>query len=154
MATRATQFLKKKKIFFEVVKYAHGKKGAKFAAQATKFPVEQIIKTLIVELSDSQYCMVLMPGNRQLDLKRLAILFGVKKAILTDQDTAERLTGYLVGGISPFGTKKKLPVVLDQKALGFEVVMINGGQRGVMIKMSPKDIQVTLNCLIDAIDRN
>ena len=154
MATRATQFLKKKKIFFEVVKYAHAKKGARFAAQATGFPVEQIIKTLIVGLSDRRYCMVLMPGNRQLDLKRLAMLFGVKKATLTDQDTAERLTGYLVGGISPFGTKQILPVVLDEKAFGFKVVMVNGGQRGVMIKMSPEDIQVTLNCLIAPIDRN
>ena len=154
MATRATQFLKNKKIFFEVVKYTHGKKGAKFAAQATGFPVEQIIKTLIVELSDRRYCMVLMPGNRQLDFKRLAMLFRVKKATLTDQDTAERLTGYLVGGISPFGTKRKLPAILDEKALEFKVVMINGGQRGVMIKMSPEDIQVTLNCLIAAIDRN
>ena len=154
MATRATQFLKNKKIFFEVVKYTHGKKGAKFAAQATGFPVEQIIKTLIVELSDRRYCMVLMPGNCQLNFKRLAMLFRVKKATLTDQDTAERLTGYLVGGISPFGTKRKLPAILDEKALEFKVVMINGGQRGVMIKMSPEDIQVTLNCLIAAIDRN
>ena len=154
MATRATQFLKNKKISFEVVKYAHGKKGAKFAAQATGFPIEQIIKTLIVELSDRRYCMVLMPGNRQLDLKRLAMLYGVKKATLTDQDTAERLTGYLVGGISPFGTKQILPAVLDEKAIGFKVVMINGGQRGVMIKMSPEDIQVILNCLIAAIGRN
>jgi Cys-tRNA(Pro)/Cys-tRNA(Cys) deacylase len=154
MATRAIQFLNKRKISFEVVKYTHDAKGAKFAAQATGFPVEQIIKTLIVERSDRRYCMALMPGNHQLDLKRLAIFFGIKKATLADRNTIERLTGYLVGGISPFGTKQMLPAVLDEKALGFETVMINGGQRGLMVKLSPEDIQVTLNCLIAAIARD
>jgi Cys-tRNA(Pro)/Cys-tRNA(Cys) deacylase len=154
MATRAIQYLKRKRIFFEVVKYVHVTKGAKFAAQATGFPFEQTIKTLIVKLSDRRYCMVLMPGNRQLDLKRLAMLFGVKKATLTDQDTAERLTGCLIGGISPFGTKQILPAVFDERALGFEFVMINGGQRGMMIKMSPEDIVMTLNCLVAAVDRD
>lgn len=151
MATRAVRYLKQKKVSFEVVKYAHDEKGANYAAQATGFPLEQTIKTLVVDLGNGRYGMALMPGNRRLDLKRLAALFGVKKATLTDTDTAERLTGYLVGGISPFGTKHTLPVVIDEPARAYDTVMINGGQRGVMLKMTPADIEKTINCRVAAI---
>ena len=153
MATRAVQFLKRKKIPFEVVRYTHEEKGAGFAARATEFPLDQTVKTLVVVLGDRQYCLVLLPGSRQLDFKRVAALFGVKRAALADVLTAERLTGYLVGGISPFGTRTEFPTVLDEQVRAYDTVIINGGQRGVMLKISPKDIETSLQCKISAISR-
>jgi Cys-tRNA(Pro)/Cys-tRNA(Cys) deacylase len=140
MSTRAIKFLNKKDIPFEVIKYLHEEKGAKFAAQAIGFPVERTIKTLVVDLGHKGYVMVLMPGDKSIDLKKLAAALSVKRAAMADTSTAERLTGYLVGGISPFGTKKDLPVVMEECLLKFDRVAINAGQRGVMLVMDPKDI--------------
>ena len=144
MSTRAIQFLKQKKIPFELVKYDHEEKGAEFAAAATGYPLAATVKTLVVDLGEKKYALILMPGDRQLSMKRLAKACGVKRAAMADTRTAERLTGYLVGGISPFGTKQKLPVVLEADILTFDKVQINAGQRGTMLKMRPADVRKAL----------
>jgi Cys-tRNA(Pro)/Cys-tRNA(Cys) deacylase len=92
--------------------------------------------------------LVLVPGDRQLNLKRLAQVLAAKKATLADPITAERLTGYHVGGISPFGVRQALPVVMDRSILSMKDVLVNAGQRGVMLKMSPLDIRAGLDCLL------
>ena len=148
MSTRAIQFLKQKKIPFEIIKYDHGQKGAEFAAGATGFPLEATVKTLVVDLAEKQYTLVLIPGDRQLSLKRLAKVCGVKRAAMGDARTAERITGYLIGGISPFETKQKLPVVMEAKILSFGKVLINAGQRGTMLMMAPADIRTTLTAMV------
>jgi len=153
MSTRAITFLKQKGIPFEAITYDNQEKGAEFAARATGFPLEQTVKTLVVELERKKYCLVLMPGNQQLNLKYLAKIFAVKRTAMVDTTTAERLTGYLVGGISPFGTKKRLPVVMDKSIQDYEQVLINAGQRGMMLKMAPKDIVNGLDCRLAAIAR-
>ena len=141
MSTRAIQFLKQKKIAFEVVKYDHEEKGAEFAARASGYPLERTVKTLVVDLGEKQYALVLIPGDTQLSMKRLAKIQRLKRAAMADTRTAERLTGYLVGGISPFGTRQKLPVVMEESILKFESILINAGQRGTMLLMAPRDIQ-------------
>jgi len=146
MSTRAIQYLKKNRITFEVVTYTHEAKGAAFAAQATGYPLKMTVKTLVVELEDNQYTLVLVPGDRQLSMKRLAKACGGKRAAMAAPKTAERLTGYPVGGISPFGTRQGLPVVMDAGIDKNEKILINAGQRGKMILMSPADIQKTLSC--------
>ena len=151
MSTRAIQFLKQKKIPFEIIKYDHGEKGAEFAADATGFPLEATVKTLVVDLGEKKYTLVLMPGDRQLSMKRLAKVCGVKRAAMGDIRSAERITGYLVGGISPLGTKQKLPVVMDEGILIFEKVLINAGQRGTMLMMAPEDIRTALTCKVAAV---
>lgn len=140
MTTRGIQFLKSKKIRHQVVKYDHGAKGAEFAAQAVGFPLAQTVKTLVAALDNNTFALVLMPGDRQLSMKKLAAACGTKRAAMADTVTAQRLTGYLVGGISPFGTRKRLPVVMETGLQGFAEVMINAGQRGIMVKMAPMDI--------------
>jgi Cys-tRNA(Pro)/Cys-tRNA(Cys) deacylase len=144
MSTRAIQFLKQKKIPFELIKYNHEEKGAEFAATATGYPLAATVKTLVVDLGGKKYALVLMPGDRQLSMKRLAKACGVKRAAMADTRTAERLTGYQVGGISPFGTKQKLPVVMEADILTFDKIMINAGQRGTLVKMSPSDMRKAL----------
>jgi len=145
MSTRAIQLLEQKEIPFEVVKYDHEEKGAEFASKASGFPLERTVKTLVVDLGEKQYTLVLMPGDKQLSMKRLASLCGVKRAAMADTRTAERITGYRVGGISPFGTRQKLPVVMEESILNFEKILINAGQRGTMLKIAPGIIRKFLS---------
>lgn len=151
MSTRAIQHLNRKDVSFDVVKYEHKEKGAEFAARATGFPLDRTVKTLVVDLGGRNYCLALLPGDRQLDLKRLAQVFAVKRAIMADTASAERLTGYRVGGISPFGTKQGLPVVMERRIREYAQVLINAGQRGVMLKMAPADIVKALGCRVESI---
>jgi Cys-tRNA(Pro) deacylase len=148
MSTRAIQVLEQKKIPFEVVKYDHEEKGAAFASKASGFPLARTVKTLVVDLGEKRYTLVLMPGDRQLSMKRLARARGVKRAAMADTLTAERLTGYLVGGISPFGTRQKLPVTMEESILQFEKILINAGQRGTMLKIAPEIIRSVLDCTV------
>ena len=151
MSTRAIQYLNKKGIKFKVIEYKHDEKGAEFAARAIGFPLERTIKTLVVDLGNEKYCFALLPGDKRLDLKRIARVCKDKKAAMADTIIAERLTGYLVGGISPFGAKQNLPVVIEESLLKFDKVAINGGQRGVMLIMAPEGIVRLLNCDIGRI---
>ncbi len=146
MSTRAISYLEKKKIPYEVVKYKHREKGAEYAATATGYPLKHTVKTLVVELDCKRYCLALLPGHRELDLKKLASHFGIKRTAMVDINTAERITGYLVGGISPFGTQQRLETVMESSILNSEKILINAGQRGVMLKMAPGDIVTALDC--------
>jgi len=146
MSTRAIQYLNKKCISFKVVEYEHDEKGAKFAARAIGFPLERTIKTLVVDLGNKNYSFALMPGDKQLALKQLARACKVKRTAMVDTATAERLTGYLVGGISPFGAKQRLTAVIEESLMKYDKVAINAGQRGVMLIMTPGDIIKALDC--------
>jgi Cys-tRNA(Pro)/Cys-tRNA(Cys) deacylase len=146
LSTRAIQYLNKKDINFKIAEYRHDKRGAEFAASAIGFPLERTVKTLVVDLGNQKYCFALLPGNKQLPLKQLARACKVKKAAMADLTTAERLSGYLVGGISPFGAKHHLPVIMEKNLLRWEVVAINAGQRGMMLIMDPEDIVSALGC--------
>ena len=145
MSTRAIKWLTQRKIDFKVVAYEHQTKGAAFAAQATGFPLAQTIKTLVVDLGGKSFALALMPGDGRLALKKLARVLGVKKTTLADVRAAERVTGYRVGGISPFGIQQRLPVVMEKSLMGYDQVLINGGQRGVLLQMAPGDILAGLN---------
>ena len=153
MSTRAIAYLKRKKLPYEVVKYEHEEKGAEFAAKATGYPLARMVKTLVVELDRKSYCLALLPGHRELDLKKLASFLGIKRAAMVDIKTAERLTGYLVGGISPFGTQQRLKTLMEESILANEEILINAGQRGVMLKMAPGDIVAALGCKVMSIAR-
>lgn len=122
------------------MEYGHLEKGALFASGAIGMPLEQTVKTLVVEIGKKRYMIVLMPGSKTIALKKFAKSYGEKRAAMVDADTAERLTGYVVGGISPFAMKQALPVVIDRGLLGFDQVAINGGKRGLMLVMNPADI--------------
>jgi len=145
MSTRGLQVLKQKGIPHAVIKYEHEEKGARFASRAVGYPLSQTIKTLVVLLDEKKPVLVLMPGDCQLSMKKVATACKSRKAALADTATAERLTGYLVGGISPFGTRKPLPVLMEASLTRHTEVMVNAGQRGVMVRLSPEDLSATLN---------
>lgn len=148
MTTRGIQFLKQKHIAHELVKYEHHEKGARFAAEAAGFPLSQTVKTLVVSLDANRFTLVLMPGDSELSMKKIAKACGAKRAAMADQGSAARVTGYLVGGISPFGTKKRLPVVMEAALQNYQKVMINAGRRGTMVKLAPDDIIRTLDAMV------
>ena len=148
MTTRGIQFLKQKAIAHEVIQYDHQEKGARFAARAVGFALPQTIKTLVVALDGHQFVQVLMPGDRELSMKKVAKVCGAKRAAMADTATAERLTGYLAGGISPFGAKKRLPVIMEAALQNYQEVIVNAGQRGTMVKLATEDIIHTLNATV------
>jgi len=154
LATRATRYLDSRGIAYRLMPYEHKEKGAEFAAKALGFPLERTIKTLVVEVASKGYFFALMPGHLQLDLKALAKALGAKKAKMADPKTAEKLTGYLTGGISPFGAKKPLPVVMDQSLVEHKKVLINGGQRGLLLLMDPNDIRIVTKARVSVIAKN
>ena len=148
MSTRAIHFLKKTGISFEVIPYEHRVKGAEYAANRIGFPLEKTVKTLVADIGNNRYALALMPGNKKLDFKKLAASLKTKRAAMVDHDTAERLTGYLVGGISPFGLKRRFDSIMHETIIRHQAVIINGGHRGTMLKMNPKDIAALLNCQV------
>ena len=146
--TNAQRFLKQKKIAFEAREYDFKVKGAEYAAEALGWPPEAMIKTLVVAFSDGSHCLCLLPAGAELSLKNLAREAGVKSARMTTPEEAEKLTGYHVGGISPFGTRKALPVWLHAPLLAFETVGINGGHRGLIVFLAPKAIRDSLGARV------
>ncbi len=133
------RFLRRENVAFAALTYEHLERGAEFAATALGLPLERFAKTLVVEVGGDP-AFVLMPGDRELSLKKLARASGAKQAQLADSRDAERLTGYLVGGISPFGARRALPVYVDEALLRHEQIALNGGQRGVIVEVAATDL--------------
>jgi len=138
--TQALRVLQQKKVAHEAREYEHKEKGAEFAAEALGWPLEAMAKTLVVALADGSFVLCVLPGTVELSLKSLARLAGVKSARMATQEEAERLTGYLVGGISPFGTRRAMPVWVHESLRTHAKVGVNGGRRGLIVFLSPEDL--------------
>ena len=121
------------------------------AAEALQVEPERVFKTLVVVLEGDGKKMAvgIVPVTQQLDVKALAKAMGAKKAEMADPKQAERITGYLVGGISPLGQKRRLPTVLDESALKFETIFVSGGRRGLEIELCPSHLMEL--CQADAV---
>ena len=114
------------------------------AAEALGAPPARVLKTLMAEVDGRPVCAVL-PSDQSLSMKRLAAAAGGKAARMMPPADAERLTGYHVGGISPFGQKKRVPVLIEQAALVETTVYLNGGQRGLQIEIAPDAARTALD---------
>jgi Cys-tRNA(Pro)/Cys-tRNA(Cys) deacylase len=108
------------------------------AAEALGKDPEQVFKTLMAEVDGKPVCVV-VPSDCEVSMKKLAATFGGKSANMMKPADAERLTGFKVGGISPFGQRKKVPTAIDETAELFDEVLINGGQRGLLVGLKPAD---------------
>jgi len=148
--TRATQMLTAQGIPFTVHSYDYDPNAERIGLQAAEAIGEEpcrVLKTLMAEVDGKPVCVV-VPSDREVSMKKLASAFGGKSAQMMKPTDAERLTGYYVGGISPFGQKKPVPTAIEQQALAEPHVFINGGQRGLQIRLTPFDAQNALKALI------
>lgn len=139
--TPATKFLTQHKIAHSNHLYAyeeHG--GTKVSARELNVPEHAVVKTLIMEDENAKPLIVLMHGDCKVSTKELARQAGCKKIGPCTPETANRHSGYLVGGTSPFGTKKAMPVFMEQSILDLPLIYINGGRRGYLVGVHPHDI--------------
>jgi Cys-tRNA(Pro)/Cys-tRNA(Cys) deacylase len=149
--TPAINLLKKNKCDFKIHKYDHDPECTNFGEEAAlKLGLDenQVYKTLLVELTPKELVVCVLPVANQLSLKEVATTFDVKKAVMANKDEAQKVTGYLLGGISPLGQKKLLRTVLDESVNKFKTIFISGGKRGLDIEVVPKDLQNLLKAKI------
>jgi Cys-tRNA(Pro) deacylase len=139
--TAAIRVLRGAGVAFGEHPYGYEDKGGT-AVSARELGVEEesVIKTLIMEDERKAPLVVLMHGNLQVSTKELARAIGVKTVTPCTPDTAQRHSGYLVGGTSPFGTKKEMPVYLEESILSLPLIYINGGSRGFLVSMEPSEL--------------
>src|ERR1700743_1747709 len=138
---RATQALEKLGLKFTLHSYDYDPEADSIglqAAAALGVEPRRMLKTLMAEV-DGRPVAVIVPSDREVSMKKLAIALHGKTARMMRPPDAERLTGYHVGGISPFAQKKRVPGVIEQAALAEATVFVNGGQRGLQIEIAPKD---------------
>ena len=141
--TTATIALERAKIPFTLHEYPHDPRASSYgmeASEALGIAPERMFKTLVAAVDGSALAVGVVPVHRQLDLKRLAAAVGGKKAAMAEVAAAERATGYVAGGISPVGQKKRLPVVVDASALELSTMFCSGGRRGLEIELAPADL--------------
>jgi Cys-tRNA(Pro)/Cys-tRNA(Cys) deacylase len=117
------------------------------AAEALGVELERVFKTLIATVDDHDHVVGIVPVSGQLSLKELAAAAHGKRAEMCLPETAQRLTGYVVGGISPFGQKKSMPVVIDETCVLFDSIFVSGGRRGLDIEIAPDDLVALLGAV-------
>jgi Cys-tRNA(Pro)/Cys-tRNA(Cys) deacylase len=136
-----------------VHEYAHDPRASSYgreAGEALGVPLDRVFKTLIASV-DGDLVAGVVPVEGQLDLKALAAAAGGKRAAMAEVAAAERATGYVAGGISPVGQRRRLPVVLDASAMGFPTVFCSGGRRGLEIELAPADLVRAANATVASI---
>lgn len=154
--TPAVTAAKRAKIDFELHQYDHDPAGESYgleAAEALELPPAQVFKTLVAVLDDGRLAVGLVPVERSLDLKALAAALGAKKASMAPVADAERATGYVAGGISPLGQRKRLPMVLDASAQGQSAVYVSAGRRGLEISLAPDALQRLTGAVLATVGR-
>lgn len=141
--TPAIKALEKAGVDFSVAEYPHDPRSPAYgeeAAHALGLSPDEVFKTLLAKLDDGRLVVAMVPVSGQLDLKALARAAGARKAAMAEAAEAERATGYVVGGISPLGQKRRLPAFLDASAEGLTAVHVSGGRRGLELRLAPADL--------------
>ncbi len=147
--TRATDALEAFGMAFTVHSYDYDPDAEHIGMQAAESlgeAPERVLKTLMA-LVDGKPACVIVPSDREVSMKKLAAALGGKGAQMMKPADAERVTGYKVGGISPFGQKRRVPTVIEIEALAHELVYMNGGQRGLQVRLSPSDAQKAVDAI-------
>jgi Cys-tRNA(Pro) deacylase len=141
--TPAVRVLREKGVAFAPRLYAYEERGGT-RASAAELGVEEhaVVKTLIMETDARRPFVVLMHGDREVSTKQLARALGVKSVRPCDPAAAQKHTGYMVGGTSPFGTRTPLPVYVERTIFGLPRIYINGGKRGFLVEIDPQDLRI------------
>ena len=141
--TPAVVAAKRAGIAYRVLEYRHDPKAASYgleAAEVLGLDPASVFKTLVTERDDGKLVVAMVPVARTVDLKELAATVGAKRVAMADAAAAERATGYVVGGISPLGQKRRLPIVIDESVLALDAVHVSAGRRGLEIALAPADL--------------
>lgn len=149
-ATRATTALAKAGVAFTIHGYDYDPDADSIglqAAQALGESPARVLKTLMA-LVDGKPACVIVPSDHEVSMKRLAAAFGGKAAAMMKPAEAERVTGYKVGGISPFGQMRPVRTAIEQQAMAHDLVFLNGGQRGLQLRMNPRDAAALLQAVV------
>ncbi len=143
LATPATQALAAARITFRQVSYVHDTTTDDYGQEAVRrlgLDPTRVFKTLVTE-ADGIPTIAVVPVADRVDLKALASAIGAKRAGLVEPQTAQRLTGYVVGGISPLGQRRQLRTVIDASATGHDTVFVSAGRRGLEVELAPEDLR-------------
>jgi Cys-tRNA(Pro) deacylase len=149
--TPATMFLKAHKLAYTEHEYAyveHG--GTEVSAKSLGVDEHHVVKTLVMQDEDARPLIVLMHGDKKVSTKNLARQAGRKRIEPCKPEVAQRHSGYQVGGTSPFGTKKKMPVYVERTILDLPRIYINGGRRGFLVGIDPEALRPLGPLLVDA----
>lgn len=141
--TPAVNELKRKKITYTLHSYDHDPKHPSYGLEAAEklgIDPDRVFKTLVIQLDDGRLAVAVLPVSTQLNLKKAAAACGCKKAAMADKAVVEKTTGYVLGGVSPLGQKKRLTTVIDASAADHSTILISGGRRGLDIEISPTDL--------------
>lgn len=143
--TPAVRFLRERKVEFVPRLYDYVEKGgARESARQLGVDEHAVVKTLVFETNEKKPLIVLMHGDREVSAKNLARFLGVKSVEPASPEKASKLTGYLVGGTSPFGTRTRMPVYAEKSILDLDRIYINGGKRGFLVEIEPATLKRTL----------
>jgi len=141
--TPAINAAKKKKIAYKVHQYSHDPSHDSYGREAAEklgIAEERVFKTLVIELDRGSLAVAVIPVSSMLNMKSIAKAVGAKKAVMADKDLVERTTGYVLGGVSPLGQKKRLVTVIDSSAKDFATMFVSAGRRGLELELSPGDL--------------
>lgn len=146
--TPAINLAKKNKISHRIHEYSHDASCDSYGAEAAKklcVTEARVFKTLVISLDKSLLVTAVIPVSSKLSMKLIAKATGAKKAVMADQITAERATGYVLGGISPLGQKMRLKTIIDSSAKIYDTIYVSAGRRGLELELNPEE----LRCLVD-----
>lgn len=146
--TPAIKLAKKHKIKYVIHEYEHDANHASFGEEASEklgVSQDQVFKTLVVELDTKALAVCVIPVSHTLNLKAAAKGAKAKKAIMADKQDVQRSTGYVLGGVSPLGQKKRLLTLIDESANNFDTIYVSAGKRGLEIELSPQDLHTLCN---------
>jgi len=141
--TPAIHQAKKEKIVYSVHKYQHSPSCDSYGSEAVEklgLPRERVFKTLIVRLDDERLVVGVLPVTSKLNMKHIARAAKAKKAAMADKALVMKTTGYVLGGVSPLGQKKKLPTYIDSSAANFPTIYVSAGRRGLEIELRSEDL--------------
>ena len=154
--TPAVEFLRKHGVAHRVLEYRHDPSAPSYgleAAEALGLDPAAVYKTLVASLASGALVVAIVPVARQLDFKALAACSGAKRATMADATAAERATGYVLGGISPLGQRRRLATVVDESALALARMYVSGGRRGLEVELAPADLIALTSARTAAISR-
>ena len=143
--TPAVRLLREKKVEFEPHLYNYEERGGtRHSAESLQVDEHAVVKTLVMETEAHKPLIILMHGDREVSTKQLARTIGVKSVQPCDPQTAQKHTGYLVGGTSPLGTRTKMPVYVERTIFDLPKIYINGGKRGFLVSLNPQVLRSLL----------